>query len=553
VLSRIGQVIGSGSDIDTVMTEVLETISELIVFDSFFVNVLNPDGKTFTDRQVHGTESTQAFDGRIWPLDGSLTRATVSAGRPLKATGLARGEWELGLRSKDEIDAVGGAEVVAIPLVSDGEIFGILQFRSQSQLGHYDRIGDDFLMSLGAQLAGAMAYDQVTEQLSTDLRVQSALAQISQIVGSELDIKTTFDKVAELLRLLIPFDTMFVNTINADAATITDSYHLFDGIESPDYVDTQPLRGTITELVLKSQKPVRVELAADGSWQGGKRQNVSSGRGERSIVGIPLISEGVIVGNLQFRSTIIAAYDDLDDGLLQRIAGQVAGAVAYDQVNSRLQSELVEQTVLARIGQILSASASADIASVFGEFAEVLMTMVEFDSVFVDVINEKTGMLTCLFISGDELEMISSRRERPVKGTLSERAIQLARPARVDADDRGDHAFFTHSISAGFRSGVAIPMISRDEVIGVLHLRSRKIGAFPVLQHEYLTLVAEQISGAMVRAELSENRKILELERDRDLTLSNVSSGKIRYWAYRREAEMPRKGHSQEQVLAKLR
>jgi transcriptional regulator with GAF, ATPase, and Fis domain len=194
VLSRIGQVIGSGSDIDTVMTEVLETISELIVFDSFFVNVLNPDGKTFTDRQVHGTESTQAFDGRIWPLDGSLTRATVSVGRPLKATGLARGEWELGLRSKDEIEAVGRAEVVAIPLVSDGEIFGIVQFRSQSQLGHYDRIGDDFLMSLGAQLAGAMAYDQVTEQLSTELRVQSALAQISQIVGSELDIKTTSTK-----------------------------------------------------------------------------------------------------------------------------------------------------------------------------------------------------------------------------------------------------------------------------------------------------------------------------------------------------------------------
>ena len=90
--------------------------------------------------------------------------------------------------------------------------------------------------------------------------------------------------------------------------------------------------------------------------------------GLRSFLDAPLIVRDRPVGTVNFRSAVPFLYTERDRNLSERVALQIAGAVANTRLYAELEREAKEREVLAEIGRIVTSS--VEIGEVYQRFAE---------------------------------------------------------------------------------------------------------------------------------------------------------------------------------------
>lgn len=114
---------------------------------------------------------------------------------------------------------------------------------------------------------------------------------------------------------------------------------------------------------------------------------------------------------------------------------------------------------------------------------------------------------------------------RPLGSGVVGRAAASGRPVLIS--DARDDPDFVHTLPGG-QSELAVPIRHREQVVGVLNLESRRVGAFDD-QLELLSLVAEQIAGAIhaarQHAELQRRNELLEFAAQ--LTRDALSAGDL--------------------------
>ncbi|MFQ5813549.1 MAG: PAS domain S-box protein, partial [Anaerolineae bacterium] len=171
-----------------------------------------------------------------------------------------------------------------------------------------------------------------------------------------------------------------------------------------------------------------------------------------------------------------------------------------------------ESTVLAEIGRIISSS--LDIDEVYQRFAEQVRMLIPFDRIVIRSVDLEHGTLTTAYAGG--MEVLGWRRGeiRPLAGTSTETLIQTRSGMILEAGSAEElvRQFPNEvaSVEAGLRSLLAVPLISRDEVIGALNLRSAKPGAFTERDLMLAERVGAQVAGAIGNAQLYAQRKRAE-------------------------------------------
>ena len=94
---------------------------------------------------------------------------------------------------------------------------------------------------------------------------------------------------------------------------------------------------------------------------------------------------------------------------------------------------------------------------------------------------------------------------------MGTRAGLLIQPEAIEElEDR--FPILIAGFQAGLRSMISVPLKSRDEVIGAMHLRSEKIKAYTDRDLRMAQRIADQIAGAIANARLFQERKRAENE-----------------------------------------
>ena len=105
-----------------------------------------------------------------------------------------------------------------------------------------------------------------------------------------------------------------------------------------------PLAGSQTDQILRTRSSVLVQPEKRAELEDGYFQLLPAyDSGLRSFLTAPLYSKDHIIGILQFQSTKPMAYDQRDVALAERVADQIAGAVANSQLHSELEHEARER------------------------------------------------------------------------------------------------------------------------------------------------------------------------------------------------------------------
>jgi PAS domain S-box-containing protein len=163
----------------------------------------------------------------------------------------------------------------------------------------------------------------------------SLLAEISRVITESPDIEDVYARFAELVRPIIPFDRIYIVSLDRDKATLRNefSHGVESEIEATHKGFTTPLAGSITEEVVETGSGVLFSPDPDTDVTREYPRHVAiSNLGLRSAMTVPLTSGGECIGTLGLVSMGEGVYTKEHLRTAERIALQISGAVA----NSRL-------------------------------------------------------------------------------------------------------------------------------------------------------------------------------------------------------------------------
>jgi len=172
-----------------------------------------------------------------------------------------------------------------------------------------------------------------------------------------------------------------------------------------------------------------------------------------------------------------------------------------------------ETVVIADIGRIIGST--LDIDQVYERFAAEVRKLISFDRIGVNLCNVRQNTVAITYVSGEDSPRLKQGAILPLAGTLSEKVLRertglILQPGNIDEITRELPAL-AQTFQTGLRSLICVPLFSRDEVIGTLHIRSKRPDAYVERDLRLAERVGTQIAGAIANAQLF--RELQETER----------------------------------------
>ena len=355
----------------------------------------------------------------------------------------------------------------------------------------------------------------------------AVLAEIGRIVSSTPTIEEVYKLFSAKVKSLIPYDRVAINLIHENGSALMDRYIEGDSPAGRKVGDVFPMAGTLTETVIHNRRGVVVdgpenEIAAKYP---GLLPEMKAGF--RSFLSVPLISRDQPIGGLHFRSKTRGIYLEKDLQLAESIAAQIAGAVANNLIyleRKRAEEALrkseeeakrlaKEVEVLAKIGRIISSTLK--IEEVYDLFAAEVSKLIPLDRISIGLFNAEVGMLENAYVWGVEVADRKPGNSYPLAGSIAEAIIRSRKSLLVQTEDLNEvtkyYPRLLTTFQAGFRSMLSVPLISEEQVIGILHIRSFRPNAYTENEVNLAERVGYQIGGAIASARLySELKKAKE-------------------------------------------
>jgi diguanylate cyclase (GGDEF)-like protein len=164
------------------------------------------------------------------------------------------------------------------------------------------------------------------------------LADVGRIISSTIDIAEVYERFAETVRKIVPFDRIVINNIDVEMNTVTNVYMAGHGITDRNVGVSYPLKGSGNFEMVLTKSSLLIQTEDFDEYKDRFPMLLSTFQaGFRSIMNIPLFSKGEIVGGLLLRSFKPHAYTDHDVILAERVGNQIAGAIANAKIFTDLK------------------------------------------------------------------------------------------------------------------------------------------------------------------------------------------------------------------------
>jgi PAS domain S-box-containing protein len=538
VMAEIGRIISSTLLIEEVYDRFVREVSKLIPFDGMSVNLVDVEEDLMTFTYVSGIEVPGRRPGDRVILKGSLAETVVTT-----RSGLIRfvDDRETVNRYPTLLKAYesGFRSFMIVPLISKDQVIGTVHLRSREARAYSAR-DLNVAQSVASHIAGAVANAQLfaerkkaeqalrkSEEEANRLAQENAIiAEIGRIISSTLNMEEVYERFTEEVRKLIPFQGISVNVVDYERRAIT--FPFVSGIEMTGRQsgDTVPLSDTLVEQVVKTHSGLIVPISDRTQLQ--DRYPVllrAYEAGFRSFMLVPLISKDEVIGTIHFRSAEPNSYSDRDLKVAQSIASQVAGAVASARLfaeGRRSAEELrkseaearrlaQENAIVAEIGRTISST--LDIEDVYERFADEVQKLIPFEGISVHTVDTEKKVVSFPYVSGMSVKGRERGESLPLQGTITEEVVRTRSGLIISSSDgvlRGRYPDLSRAYEAGIRSLMIVPLISKDQVIGTIHLRSSQSGAYSDRDLKVAQNIASQIAGAVANARLYAEHKRTE-------------------------------------------
>ena len=338
-------------------------------------------------------------------------------------------------------------------------------------------------------------------------QVEPLLLEVADVVNTTLDLDTTLKRVSEVVRKVIDYKIFAILLLNERTQELRMRFQVGYPREVAERIRVKVGEG-VTGQAAQTRQPVLVDDVLKVKGYIGALASV------RSELAIPLIVKNRVIGVINLESEEAGYFTDDHKRLLTLVASRMAVGIENAQLYTRTTRQARTLLLLNEIARELTSILNVD--QLLKRIAELLSRLIDyqmFSILLVDPSGEKLQHRFSLRFQ----ESIQLKNLIPIGQGLVGHAAQHKQAILV-TDVSKDPRYIL--LNPETRSELAVPLIYKDNVIGVLDLEHTRRGFFTEDHKRTVTTLAAQVAIALENARLYEEIAKQERRLERDLALA---------------------------------
>ena len=342
---------------------------------------------------------------------------------------------------------------------------------------------------------------------SDQLQVEPLLLEVADVVNTTLDLDTTLRRVAELVRRVIDYEIFAILLLNEKAQELRIRFQVGYAREVAERVRIKIGDGVTGQAAQRREAILVDDVSKHPEY-------ISAAPNVRSELAIPLIVKNRVIGVLNLETHEAGRFKEEHKRLLTLIGSRMAVGIENARLHTRTTRQARTLVLLNEIARELTSILNVD--ELLKRIAELLSRLIDyqmFSILLVDAAGEKLQHRFSLRFQ----ENIQLKHDVPLGDGLVGYAARH-RQAVLVPDVSKDPRYIL--LNPETRSELAVPLIYKDNVIGVLDLEHTKRGFFTDDHKRTVTTLAAQVAIAIENARLYEEIARQEKRLERDLALA---------------------------------
>jgi len=421
-----------------------------------------------------------------------------------------------------------------VPIIVGGEARGGISLQNVDRENAFSesdmRLLETLANSMGVALESARLFDETQRLLKETEQRAAELAIINNVQAglvAQIDTQAIYDLVGEKIREI--FNAQVVDITLYDP--IQNLLHFYYSIERGESfpIEPRPLMGFRKHVIETRQYLLINNLTNKERAKYGQPAPLR-GEAARSVLFVPMVfgedARGVIsLQNLDHTN----AFNDADVRLLQTFANSMSVALENARLFEAEQERVSELQIINSIQQGLAAELDFQaIVDLVGDKVRAVFNTEEFGMTGdfgIRWYDEKNNLLHYLYEyeHGERLEV--EPQTPSADGTFE--AVQRTRsPIIWNTAEEGNVLFETLPGTDDSKSGIALPIISSDNVIGVIQLENYEHeNVYGESELRLLTTIAASLGTTLENTRLfNETQRLLKVTEERNAELAVINS-----------------------------
>jgi GAF domain-containing protein/HAMP domain-containing protein len=416
--------------------------------------------------------------------------------------GLARLEEEI----KQQVQ-----NAAAAPLTIKDQVVGTLVvIDKQGGRGEFDQSDLDLLVAFANQAATAIENARLFEAEQRRAEQFRVISEVGRRTTSILAVDELLAQMTRLIQETFNYYHVGIGLIEGDEMI----YKVGAGLlwDDPQF-EFQPARlkvgqQGITGWVAATGEPL---LVPDVSQE--PRYIMISGSKTRSELAVPLKTKDAIIGVLNVESDRLDDFDESDLAVLQSLAHQATMAIENARLFEAEQRRAEQFRVISEVGRRMTSILPAD--ELLWEIALLVKETLGYYLVGIALVEGDELIFKAGAGGVWEIPRFQPPRLRVGQEGITGWVAQSGEPLLVP-DVSQEPRYYSLPEASEIRSELAVPLETKEAVIGVLHVQSEHLNAFDESDSVVLQSLAHQAAIAIENARLYEQAQELAVVEERN-------------------------------------
>ena len=358
--------------------------------------------------------------------------------------------------------------------------------------------------------------DPVTTNVAHELpeSVLATLAEIGEEINASLNLDRVLAKIAATVKRLIDYEIFSVMLLDRETQTLSHRFAIGHSQEVIDHWRI-PVGQGITGTAAAIREPVRVsDVRNDARY-------INAIDAVRSEMAVPLVFRDEVIGVLDLQSRHPDYFTHEQQAILTLLASRLAVAIENARLFERARNQANTLLLLNEVGR--EASSILDVEVLLRRAAELVKRVIDYQIMSILLYDAATN----LFLQRLDVKYGQSLQGRlrvaPNEGIVGAAATTV-RPVRVSDVTQDSRYVMTNPET---RSELAIPMVHKGRVVGVLDLESPQLNYFTEDHAQALSILAAQLAVSLENARLYEKVAHDEARMERELQAAQRMQGAL--------------------------
>jgi GAF domain-containing protein/CheY-like chemotaxis protein len=425
-----------------------------------------------------------------------------------------------------------------VPLMAGDVLRGMISLQNNKYEHAFTesdvRLLETISSSMSVTFENARLLDKTQQLFQTEQARAGELAIINSIqedLVSNFDLQTVIKLVGDKIRETFKANTAYIAIYNEEERLIHFPYYVENGFEHTNELDK--FGKGLTSHIIRTRKSLLLNSMQEQEQFGTLTVTLPGESKElnESYLGVPLISGEKVMGVVSVQSYQKSVYHAGDERLLSTLANSISVALEnsrlFDETQRLLKSEQQRAAELAAINAIQEKLASKlEFTEMINLVGDKISEIFNAQELSIRLIDHKTNMVNFPYMIDQGVRLHAD--PIPIGVGFTGAIVRTHQPLVINKD-LAKHRVTFGSFTIGdepvpSRAFLGVPIITGDEVTGVIAIESKQENAFTQSHISLLTTLANSMGVALESARLfDETQRLLKETEQRAAELAVIN------------------------------